>query len=543
MRTTNETAPTGLAAAVGSRLRPILIGPLVLLTVWFGTPVAPAPAGTYRATQCNPDLGVGRADADFRRTSEHYRSQADCGVGGEGLAVDHMGQHTNADRWGAWTVRAPVGTELIRAAAIVSGRQRGGHVPELLVGPMDQLVPVGTATGAPHPLSWTGDGAEGLRASLRCAGPDGCGSGREAHIRVRRLMLHLADAAPPSVTLSGSLLNAGSRRGSEGIAASASDAGSGIHRVFVEVNGDPVAADTPGCALAGTVATRLTPCPTLAETEFTAGTAQAPFLQGPNHVRVCATDYALDTGGNRDCELSRVRVDNACPVSGIAGGARLRLKVRDGGRDSMAYGAEARLKGRLLDSANGPVAGAEVCVATRTQLPGVPEHVVATPNTDASGRFSVTVPAGPNRRLRVAYWPDVLAAVERFRTLHVRARPRLTLLPGGLLHNGERVRFRVRLPGPRASGRQIDLKVRANGGWLPLRRGRTNEKGIWTSGYRFRATTGRQTYRFRAFVPRQRRYPYEAGQSKTRRQTVVGPGPALRQQQRLVEPPTHVVNG
>jgi hypothetical protein len=497
-----------------------MTGAAVLLAALIIVPAAPAPAGTYEAVQCHPDLDAGRADADFRNTSEHYRSGSECGVGGNGLAVTHEGERTNAGRWGAWTVRAPAGAELVRAAAIVSGRQRGGHVPQLLAGPMDRLVPVGTATGGPHPVAWTGSGGEALRASLECAGSGECGPGRDAHIHVRRLALRLVDATSPRVAPGGSLFAAGSRRGGESITASASDTGSGVHRVFVEVNGDPVAARIMGCALAGTVATRLSPCPTEGEPEFTASTAQAPFLQGPNEVRVCATDYAPDTGANRDCESTHVRVDNECPVSG-GEGTRLRIRVRNG-RGAMRFGERASLKGRLFDAAGAPVAGAEVCVATRTQLRGVPEQVIATPSTNASGRFAMRVPAGPNRRLRVAFWPDATRAVERFRRLRVRAHPRLALLPGGTLHNGERVHFRIRLPAPRAAGRQVDLKVWANGRWLPLRRGRTNGNGIWTPSYRFRATTGRQTYRFRAFVRKQGGYPYEAGRSGTKRQTVVG---------------------
>ena len=500
--------------------RPIPIATAVLLAAWAGAQVAPATAGTYRAATCHPALEAGGADADFRRTSDHYRSGSSCGVGDDGLAVTHRGDHTNAGRWGAWTVRAPAGTELIRAAALVAGREHGGHEPQLLAGPMDQLAPFGRATGASHRVSWTGSGAA-LRASLACTRSARCGPGRDAYIRVRRLKLRLLDAVSPRISPGGSLFAPGTKRGSEGIATAASDAGSGVHRVFVEVNDDPVAARGMDCALAGTVATRLSPCPTRAEPEFTASTAQAPFLQGPNEVRVCATDYASHTGGNRDCESSHVRVDNACPVSGSVEGARLRVRVGKG-RGPMAYGDRASLRGRLLDSGGAPVANAEVCVAARTQIPGVPEQVLATPSTDASGRFSMRIPAGPNRRLRVAFWPDATAAVERFRTLRVRARPRLTLRPGGTLHNGDRVRFRVRLPGPRAAGSQVDLKVRANGRWLPLRRGRTNGNGIWTSGYRFRATTGRQTYRFRAFVRKQGGYPYEAGRSGTKRQTVVG---------------------
>jgi len=501
-------------------VRTLLSGTLCFVAVLLGS-AAQADAGGYRVAQCHPDFDVGPADVDFRRTSEHYRAESACGAGSGGLAVTHEATHTKSGRWGAWTATAPPGAELVRATAVISGKKAGGHVPQFLVGPMSQLVPFGTAAGGFHRISWDGSGAERVRAALSCSRST-CGPGADARVRMRRLMLGLLDSRPPRLTAAGSLFAPASRRGLHGITASATDTGSGVHRVFVAVNGEPVVAETLDCALDGTVAIRMRPCPAHAEPGFAASTADPPFRQGPNHVRVCATDYAPHTGGSRDCVARQVRVDNACPLSNVGAGSRLRFHVRKSGRGPIHHGDGALLMGRLLDSASRGVAGAEICAAARTELRGVPEQIVATPTTDQSGRFSVRMPAGPNRRLRVAYWPTAATVVERSRSLRVRARPRLKLLPGGVLRNGDRVRFRVNLPGPRAAKRQIALKVRANGRWLPLRRGGTNRHGVWTGSYRFRATTGQQTYRFRAFVPKQRGYPYVAGRSKTKRQTVVG---------------------
>jgi hypothetical protein len=499
-----------------------MIGALTAVTPALAGPTAPATAGTYRVAQCHADFDVGPADVRFGRTSTHYKAESACGPGNGGLSVTHEAHHTNGGRWGAWTATVPAGTELVRASASVKGKRRGGHSPQLLVGPLDGLVPFGSAAGAFHRVAWSGRGARALRAALVCTARQRCGPAPEAHIRIRRLMLRLFDARPPSLDATGSLLAGRSRRGDQTIRASASDAGGGVHRAFVQVNGDPVAGGPLGCALDGKVALRLRPCPAHVQPVFTASTAQPPFRQGPNSVRVCAADYAPDTGANRDCETNRVRVDNACPVSGVAAGTRLRAHVRRGKRGPRPYGSRFVVVGRLLDSANHPVPGAEVCIATRAHIPGVRERIVATPTTGPAGRFAVRLPAGPNRQLRVAHWPSAAGAVERFGALRVRTRPRLKLLPGGVLHNGERVRFRVRLPGPRAAGRHIALKVRANGRWLPLRRGATNRHGVWTGSYRFRATTGRETYRFRAFAPKQRGYPFQRGRSKIKRQTVVG---------------------
>jgi hypothetical protein len=300
------------------------------------------------------------------------------------------------------------------------------------------------------------------------------------------------------------------------------DSGGGIHRLFLGINGNPVAAETLDCALRGMVAVRLRPCPARADAGFMADTTQPPFRQGPNRVRICATDYAPDTAAGRDCVTRRVRVDNACPVSEVGTGRTVRFHVRRSGHGPFGYRSTPLLVGRVLDSSGRGVLGAEVCVAARIGVAGVPERILATPMTGPGGRFKVRIPPGPTRRLRAAHWASTTTVAEDFRTLRVRARPRLTLAPGGVLRNGERVRFRVELPGPRAAGRHIALKVRANGRWLPLRRGRTNRRGVWTGGYRFRATSGRQTYKFSAFAPKQRGYPYATGRSKSKRQTVLG---------------------
>ena len=248
---------------------------------WLIWPLTHAQAGTYRAAQCHAKFGVGPADIDFRRTSTHYQSDAACGTGGVGLAVTHKASHTNTGRWGAWTAMAPAGTRFVRASAMVSGRRRAGHVPQFLVGPMEALVPFGTATGGFHRITWRGAGVRGVRAALRCGARGKCGPGSEARVRVRRLMLTIVDSSPPRVTAGGSLFAGGARRASEQICVSAHDAGSGVHRVFVQVNGEPVVANTLGCALKGHVALRLSPCPAHATPQFSASTAPAAVPAGP----------------------------------------------------------------------------------------------------------------------------------------------------------------------------------------------------------------------------------------------------------------------
>ena len=66
------------------------------------------------------------------------------------------------------------------------------------------------------------------------------------------------------------------------------------------------------------------------------------------------------------------------------------------------------------------------------------------------------------------------------------------------------------------------IQARAGRRWLDLRQGRTGGRGIYRTRYRFRATTGRRRYAFRAVVPKQGGYPYEGGRSSVEHVTVVG---------------------
>ena len=483
-----------------------------------------AGAGVYRAAQCHEPIGAGHADASFSRTSARYTGTAACR--GDGLGIVHQpgDTPTRAGRHGSWAITAPPGTEIIRASARVSAAGQGWHVPQMLVALAGGArVAIDGVRGDLHGIGWAGAGGRSLIARLGCANRDECGPGRSAHLHLRRIVLALRDSIAPSVALDGTLVEPGSRRGPQTLEAVASDVGSGVRSVSVELNGDPLAVRTLECALAPDgVAIRLRPCPPEPRVGFDVGTASGQFRQGPNQLRVCAADHAAGSNINRGCASRTVRVDNLCPVSEL-GGARLAARFPGGSeRTRIRSGESAEVTGTLRDQAGEPLAGAEVCVASRPLIAGREETVVAIPRTGPDGGFHVRLPAGPSREIRVAHWPDARRALERYLHLAVRARPRLRLRPRRTLHNGEHVRFTVRLPAPAANGRRLQVETRARGRWVRIAGGRTDGHGVWAGSYRFRSTTGRRTYAFRATVPTQRGYPYEAGRSRVARATVQG---------------------
>ena len=477
---------------------------------------APATAGSYRAAVCHAGFGAGRAEAAFERTSRHYLDAAACRAGGRGLTVTRERGRTPNGSWGAWTLRAPSGTAISRLSVYAAGRRGAGIVPELGIGALaGPLAPIATPRPELRRVTWSGPGIQVLGARLRCRRALGCGRGRDARVRVKRLVARLRDRVAPTLRLGGSLFAPGSRRGPQMIEPLGADTGGGVRRLLVQVNGGPVTARTVPCRLAGPIAIRLRPCPAQANASFRAATASPPFRQGPNVVRVCAADYAPSTAVNRTCAQRRVRIDNLCPISGASGGATLHAHLRREGSDAV-------VTGRLLDRDARGVAGARVCVATRIRMKGVSERVALTPLTGAEGDFRAEIPTGPSREIRVAYWPDARAALERHLDLDVRVRPRFVLRPRHALRNGERVRFKAQLPGPAAAGRRVRIQVRTGGRWLDVRQGRAGALGTYRARYRFRATTERRRYAFRAAVPKQSGYPYDAGRSRVKRVTVIG---------------------
>jgi hypothetical protein len=68
----------------------------------------------------------------------------------------------------------------------------------------------------------------------------------------------------------------------------------------------------------------------------------------------------------------------------------------------------------------------------------------------------------------------------------------------------------------------VVLQARVGRRWQAFKSARTGTEGRFRARYRFRDTTGRRLYRFRAIVRAQAGYPYLAGASPVRRVLVRG---------------------
>ena len=384
---------------------------------------------------------------------------------------------------------------------------------DLRVFPIHAAAPSSGSPGGDFSIAWN------------CVGPlNSCSAGPIVY--ARDISITEVDPNPPTVVASGSLLAGQVARGRETVEASAADEGGGISRIEAFVNGSPAGAATLGsCATVkvanpgyeGTAAVSPSPCPAKLTGSWELNTAEPPFHNGANQVRVCASDFATVGVPNTTCSATQtVAVDNSCAESPVGGGAALGAGFHRTAAEAVTlrYGRSAELKGTLTSAAGGPVSGATICVEAQTEGSGDGLEPVATAMTDAQGRFAYGVGPGPNRQIMVGYRHG---SSELTRTVTVRshAQPTLSGAPAEL-RNGQRVELRGRLPEPRAAGRVVVLQANVLGSnrWITFRKATTGERGRFKARYHFTSTTRKITYRFRAVVPRQAGYPWLQGASK-----------------------------
>ena len=308
----------------------------------------------------------------------------------------------------------------------------------------------------------------------------------------------------------------------------ARDAGSGVRLVQLRTNRRLFDSVWPGCHVgAGRLALGLSPCPNSVQAGLLVNTLLPGFHEGQNSLTACVADYA-DASPNERCARRTIRVDNDCPISDVVPALRARFAFA-GGRTvkRVGFGRRPRVVGRFALPTGAPGPPALVCVSARPAFPNSTETLVGPPlRTDARGRVSVRLPAGPSRIVYLTYWRGAERVLTRAIRLRVKPRLGLRVRPRGRLHNGQTMTLRARLRGPFHARREVRFLAKPRGGrWVPFSNDfvkRTGEAGVARVSHTFRHVSGAQRFRFKARVPRQAGYPYLAGHSQVRRKTVSG---------------------
>lgn len=511
----------------------LLVAALVALFLW---PLADGAAALaiYEVRQCDPEHGVtDRSGLQYGQTQGGFLVTDQCGTAQTGVGIS-VPPTASIGAAAGWSITAPPGTYFHEIE--LDGARRYSHN-----GWLARFIGWRFGDSGFVELNIPGDGLrrhypEGLdprgpftslSAELVCSTFPSCDASLSAGLTMDGLHLDVADAAPPTVSATGSLLASEVRRGIQDLTIAASDQGGGLSSAYALVNGVPAASQGFACATGGGVAYNLTPCPRNASPTFGLDTQRYPFHDGPNGVQVCAADLATLLSPNVSCWPSTphiVNVDNSCESSAVGGGSQLSavFENSDEARIEVTSRKGATVVGRLTDSHGNGIGNATLCARERTLLPNHNAWDVGTLQTDPDGYYKYRIDPGPNREISLVYRSgseQIAGSVE----FYSRAKPSLRLSEDRI-HNGQAIQLFGSLPGPENAGRVVVFQagVPGSGRWYTFRKAETDEHGRFQARYRFRNTTQTTTYRMRVVVSEQNNYPYLSGRSGKRRVLVKG---------------------
>jgi hypothetical protein len=183
-------------------------------------------------------------------------------------------------------------------------------------------------------------------------------------------------------------------------------------------------------------------------------------------------------------------------------------------RVTARHASSLRLTGRLTNADGHPLAGATVEAVERQADGSLLPLGFAT--TGELGDFRYVVGATQNRELLFRYAGSKRIGVARAEFgLLVPAASSMRASRTRVL-NGDQVVFsgRVRTRPIPASGKLVELQAYFRGRWRTFSTVRTTSGGRWRFPYRFGATFGRVTYRFRVVLPIEGGYPFVTGRSR-----------------------------
>jgi len=159
------------------------------------------------------------------------------------------------------------------------------------------------------------------------------------------------------------------------------------------------------------------------------------------------------------------------------------------------------------------------------QRPGETPSAIGFATTSREGRFTYALVAKRNR--------DVLFRYSGSRRIgpasalfHLRVPAASSLVASrGTVRNGESVLFsgRVRSRPLPANGKLVEMQAYFRGRWRTFSTLRSDNSGRWRFRYRFGATLGRVTYRFRVRLPSEAGYLFVRGKSPVAKVVVLGP--------------------
>lgn len=231
--------------------------------------------------------------------------------------------------------------------------------------------------------------------------------------------------------------------------------------------------------------------------------------------------------GSRRSTTLRVTATDAVGHRSTITGATVRMRAGFGrrGRASQRIGLHSRpvVRGFLRSGAGKPLPGREITVRQRVRIDRASSQLVGAARTGRRGQFSLRLPAGASRVVRVSS-PGTGGLQAALRTLRLRvpwrsslvARPKRVARGGHVRLSG---RLRVGAAELPPSGKLVELQAFDRGRWRVFATTRARGgRAAWTTTYRFGSRAG--TYLIRARIRREGTLPYELGYSRPVRVTV-----------------------
>jgi hypothetical protein len=379
----------------------------------------------------------------------------------------------------------------------------------------------------------------GLFMNASCVGSAGypCPQGKgDSNGYAAAVYLYAADitleqaGTPTAQNVGGEVAGEGTLTGTRDLTFDATDPGAGVYEAVFTVDGQVVqrtVVDEDGgrCkdvgeASDGTPAfLYLQPCPSTVGADVAFDSTRV--ANGVHHLVVSV----LDAAGNSAPVLDRLVTFYNPPAPGTPGPANgtnasahatLSARWRRGAGPTLtvAYGHGARIVGRVSAPGGLGIAGAQVELRASSR-PALTTSV----RSGRDGSFEIALPRSISScRVLISYRAhlgDAVPAASRVLTLRVRAGIALAISPR-TAGAGSTIAFTGHLRGRPvpAEGKQLVLEARSPGGtWIQFKVVRTDRRGRYRAGYRFRFP-GPAVYQFRVVSEPESDYPFAAGSSR-----------------------------
>ncbi|CAB4904399.1 unannotated protein [freshwater metagenome] len=496
----------------------------------------------------------------------------DCAAGGNIYATNAAQFMQPAGAEVGWRFVAPAGTSIRRYSISLAGYVRPVTDPDSHFGDVSVLRDENSdpnydlrIRGLDTPglissrdLDWSGPASPGVLVFAACSGFSGSSwncsvrpDGGAATFRVSRGTFTLEDKEAPVVTgVSGDAASDSLWAGSTGISVGSTDAGGGVYRLGVEVDGQMRSwqnlAAAPCVAWPGTERTFLSPKPCPSSVGGVQQISTADLPDGVHTVRILVEDAAgnqTTAYGPVTKTLRRNKDGTPTPggagVGGVGGSAadpgplngspaasEARMRARWTGRESntrnIRFNQRPKLDGQLTTPTGQPIKGAFVRVTIRRDARNSPAFDRDSLKTDSRGRFRWTLPKGvSSRSIKLAYHQrvnDTKAVASTSLRLRVTAGLKLAL-SRRTVRRGQTVRLTGTVLGRPVpgGGKLVELQARNAGRrWITFKTVRSRKNGTFKASYRFR-NAGPARFQMRARARKSGDYPYATGNSPVRR--------------------------